>query len=393
MKKVLLVLTLFLQYCLSFEEKIYTPPTRIKTLLVLPFIEENFEGKPFQEKKASPNFYLGFGLAHNVHQLANQSPEILSIPLSELAKDFSLEAFLKDEKEFLEFIKAQKLADYIVRGTFQVIQKDKLQITAKVYNLENLDYKKFKSSEIRFQEVSKSEEDVQYTNFIKNNLYPNILKFVLCNNVVRESCEPIQKEQLASFQLEETTEFSEFLAHSRGLYHFYESIHLAENSAQQLSEKNFSELYLRKAIHQSNVKGRTYKNAFQSLLLLERSTEQEALDLNLKLSRFPIFYNTSKDLLQPVLEKEEENNLRTIINQAIQFVGINPEYRIYITGNWSKEFDNQEYREKALRSTSLLEHLYGKQNGSSENSPYIFQDVLGEEDTTLIKLQRLSGGK
>lgn len=393
MKKVLLILTLFLQYCLSFEEKVYTPPTRIKTLLVLPFIEENLEEKSFLEKKASPNFYLGFGLAHNVHQLANQSPEIFSIPLSEVSKELSLETLLKTEKDFLEFIKVQKLADYIVRGSFKVLEKEKLQLIVKVYNLENLDYQKFKSSEIRFQEVSKSEEDVQYTNFIKNNLYPNILKFILCNNVVRESCEPIQKEQLASFQLEETTEFLEFLAHSRGLYHFYESIHLAENSAQHLSEKNFSELYLKKAIHQSSVKGKTYKNAIQSLLMLERNTEQEAVDLNLKLSRFTVFYNSSKDLLQPVLDKEEENNLRTIINQAIQFVGINPEYRIYIIGNWSKEFDNQEYREKALRSTSLLEHLYGKQNGSSENSPYIFQDVLGEEDTAFIKLQRLSGGK
>lgn len=390
MNRISFAVILLLVSCTTFEEKIYTPPTKVKTVVILPFLEEEFEEKSFQEKKTSPNFYLGFGIAYNIHQLVNQSQEIFSISLLDISREFSLETQFKKESEILEILKSQKLADYLVRGNFQMTKKNNLKITTKIYNLESSEFQKVKSKEISFLETA-DKDLVEYSKYLKNGLYPEILKFMLCYNVMRESCEPIQKEKVDSLTLEETTELSEFLDHYRGFYHYLEAVHNSKLS-ENLKESQLAEFYFKKAIFKSEEKGKTYKNAIQSLLLLTQNLEKELQELNLKLSCFQVFYSPKKDLLQPILEKEEANNLRNIINQAVRFVQENPEYRLYITSAWSNEFDNPEYRSSNLRSTNFIEYLYGKQNLSPEKLPYVLQDTLGEEDTTTLKIQKMSGG-
>lgn len=394
MKKLYLGLALIfgMQYCLNFEEKIYIPPTQIQNVLILPFVEEDQQEKSFLEKKASPYFYLGFGFAHNVHQLLSQSQEIHSIPLNTIAQETSSELLLKTEKEVLELWKTSNPHNikYLVFGSFKVVEKGKFKIIAKVYNLENLENKKIKSKVLTFQEISKGEDVIEYTQFLKTELYPDILKFILCFKVMRESCVPIQKEELENLDLEETKNFSEFLDHSRALYHFYEFIHFAENKFERVKEKQFSEIYFKKAIFSSEEKGVAYNNAIKNFISFQKNSELQKEALNLDLNKFRVFYTSSKDPLKPDLDQEEASNLRTLLNKSLRFVKENPEYKIFVTSTWSSQLENKD---QVLRSTSLVEFLYGKQNFHSESSPYIFEDILGEEDSSKIEIRKAEGGK
>lgn len=393
MKKVYLgvVLTIGLQYCLSFEEKIYTPPTQIQNVLILPFVEEDQEEKTFLEKKASPYFYLGFGFAHNVHQLMNQSQEIHSVPLNTIAQDTNAELLLKTEKEVLELWKTSNPHNikYLVFGSFKVVEKEKFKIVVKVYNLENLENKKIKSKLLTLQEVSKGEDSIEYTKFLKTELYPDIIKFILCFKVMKESCVPIQQEELENLDLEETKSFSEFLDHSRGLYHFYEFIHFSDNKFERIKEQQFSEIYFKKAIFSSKEKGVEYNNAIRNFISFQKNSELQKEALNLDLSKFQVFYKSSNDPLKPELDQEEASNLRTLLNKSLRFVKENPEYKIFVTGIWSKQLENKD---QLLRSTSLIEFLYGKQDFNSESSPYIFEDISGEEDSSKLEIRKVTGG-
>jgi len=372
---VILIFTFILKQCTTPEDQAYKPPESLVSIVVLPYVEEEFLDKTYLVKKKSPYFAFGIGISENLRELLSQNSELLVVYPEDIFHKLPIEKVLGEAKFQRENFKELEKITWVLTGSFQYDpQKKAFEITSYLYDPQGNSKKLPKVKGISF-----TTEQISYLDFLKNQLYSSTIKTLLCERVKKEECPPLKPEFIANLDLTESSNFSAFLNYSRGLTYLYESYNLELDKLESLKKRNIALTYFKKAILDSSREQQKYPHAVTNLVNIFQSKPHSLLDLDLELKSYTIAsYNFPSNPFQHELTSSEISRLRKVLQKALWFVKLNPEYKIQVMGHWSKNLYDTKTSEQT-RSGEILNLIFPE--GLETLKDYInYTDIVSLED-------------
>ncbi len=374
---VILIFTFILKNCTTPEDQAYKPPESLISIVVLPYVEEEFQGKTYLVKKKSPYFAFGIGISENLRELLSQNSELLVVYPEDIFNKLPIEKILGESKFQRENFKELEKITWVLTGSFQYDpQKKAFEIISYLYDSQGNSKKLPIAKGISF---TPNTEQTSYLDFLKNQLYSSTIKTLLCERVKKEECPPSKPEIIENLDLKESSNLGTFLNHFRGLTYLYESYNLELDKLESLKKRNIALTYFKKAILDSSREQQKYPNAVTNLVNIFQSKPHSLLDIDLELKSYTISsYNFPSNPFQHELTSSEISRLQKVLQKALWFVKLNPEYKIQVTGHWSKNLYDTKTSEQT-RSGEILNLIFPE--GLETLKDYIhYTDIVSLED-------------